>query len=198
MAVKGVFEIFNEAAGLASDNDKANFLRENGNYFAVKSIIQGCYDPNIKFLLPEGTPPYQTADGISVETRLHSMAKRFDIFVEGGRPVATQTKREMLFIELLESIHPSDAEIVVRMKEKRDPVDGINRRVAALAFPELFPFLDASELNDTGEASQPSASPKNVNTNSGRKRASPGTKKVATGTRKTTTRTKKTTKPAEE
>lgn len=136
---KGVFEVFAEAAKQETDEQKAAFLSQHGQHYAIKSIIQGCFHPNVKFLLPEGLPPFQQADPVEVETRLYSLAKRFDIFVEGGRPVASQTKREMLFIELLESIHPKDADILNRMKDKKDPVDGITQKVAHLAFPDLVP-----------------------------------------------------------
>lgn len=148
MATPGVFEVFKEAAKQETEEQRAQFLQRYGDHFAIRSILQGCFDPKIKFLLPTGKAPYSEPDGIQVETRLYSLAKRFDIFVEGGRPVASQAKREILFIELLESIHPEDAKILVRMKDKMEPVPGINRRVAALAFPALFPGVDTTKVED--------------------------------------------------
>ena len=67
------------------------------------------------------------------------MAKKLDLFIEGGRPVATQTKREMLFIEMLESVHPEDAKILLNMVQKSAPVKGITKAVVKQAFPDLLP-----------------------------------------------------------
>ena len=137
--VKGVFEIFNEAAKLKSVKAKAKYLQEEGDMFAIRTILQGCFHPAIEFLLPDTVPPYSETDGTQVETRLHTMAKKLDLFIEGGRPVATQTKREMLFIEMLESIHPEDAKILLNMVIKQPPVKGITKAVVKQAFPDLLP-----------------------------------------------------------
>ena len=93
----------------------------------------------IILILPEGDPPYQVNDPVSVETRLHALVKKLDLFIEGGRPVATQSKREMLFIEMLESVHPDDAQILLRMKDKKDPWPGMSHLVAHMAFPDIIP-----------------------------------------------------------
>lgn len=136
--MKGVFEIFNEVAKLKSNKAKAEALKQY-DMFSIRTILQGCFHPNVKFLLPDSVPPYAEADGVQVETRLHNLAKKLDIFIEGGRAVATQSKREMIFIELLESVHPRDAEILINMTLKQAPVKGITKAVVNMAFPSLLP-----------------------------------------------------------
>ncbi len=136
--IKGVFEVFKHTAAKETAEEKAAFLKQNET-FALRTILQGCYHPGIKFLLPEGEPPFQLNDPVSVETRLHALVKKLDLFIEGGRPVANQSKREMLFIELLESVHPDDAVILIRMKDKKDPWAGMSHSVAHMAFPDLIP-----------------------------------------------------------
>lgn len=160
MATPGVFEVFGELAKLKSESEKVTFLKKWGDNFAIKSILQGCYNPNVKFLLPEGSPPYQENDPTMVETRLYGMSKRFNMFVEGGRNIASQTKREMLFIELLESIHPLDAKIVLNMVAKTDPVEGMTQRIAHLAFPDLIPEPAAVVEEEVVEAEVVEAKPK--------------------------------------
>ena len=159
MATPGVYEVFGELAKLESESEKVTFLKKWGDNFAIKSILQGCYNPNVKFLLPAGSPPYQENDPTMVETRLYGMAKRFNMFVEGGRNIASQTKREMLFIELLESIHPEDAKIVLNMVAKTDPVEGMTQNVAHLAFPDLIPE-PAVVVEEVVEAEVVEAKPK--------------------------------------
>lgn len=134
----GVFEIFKLVSEQKTAKAKATTLQEH-DCFAIRSVLQGCYHPAVKFLLPDSVPPYGEADGVQVETRLHSMVKRFDIFVEGGRATSTQTKREMLFIELLESVHPEDAKILLNMIAKKDPYAGTTEAVVRAAFPDLLP-----------------------------------------------------------
>lgn len=135
---KGIFEVLLHASKQDTFDDKVNYLRSNDS-FALRTVLQGCYHPAVKFLLPEGDPPYQVNDPVSVETRLHSLIKKVDLFIEGGRPVATQSKREMLFIEILESVHPEDAKILLRMKDKKDPFPGITQDLAHAAFPDVIP-----------------------------------------------------------
>ena len=47
-------------------------------------------------------------------------------------------KREKIFLGLLESVHPKDAELVVGMINKKLPVDGITKNVVKEAFPNLI------------------------------------------------------------
>lgn len=136
---KGVFEIFKEAVKLKSMKAKAAYLKEHANNFACRSVLQGCFHPAIKFLLPDSIPPYSETDGSQVETVLHSQARKFDIFIEGGRPVANQSKREMIFIEMLETVHPEDAKILLNMIQKKPPVKGLTEKVVKEAFPDLLP-----------------------------------------------------------
>tara|TARA_R110000772_G_scaffold145543_1_gene255580 strand:- start:9536 stop:10336 length:801 start_codon:yes stop_codon:yes gene_type:complete len=142
---QGVFEIMRMAASQPVDAAKAAYLKQRGDNAAIRTILQGCFHPAIQFALPDDLPPYSEGDPVSVETRLYSMIKRFDIFVHGGRPVASQAKREMIFIETLESIHPLDAKIVVNMVQKKDPYPGITIEVAREAFPELIPPAEEVE-----------------------------------------------------
>lgn len=56
-------------------------------------------------------------------------------------PKATQLKdykRESMFIQLLEGIHPEDAKIVLQVKDKK-PFKGISAAVVKEAFPSILP-----------------------------------------------------------
>ena len=139
---KGIFEIFAENAKLRGA-DKAAHLKANENY-ALKTILQGCYHPNVKFLLPDTPPPYSESDPIGIETRVYSQIRKFDLFIEGGRNV-NQTKREMIFIETLESIHPEDAKILINMVAKKDPYKGITEKIVREAFPSLLPEPESTK-----------------------------------------------------
>jgi len=134
---KGVYELFNTCVSYSPRAKQVAYLQQVCDNYAVRTILQGAFSSNIKFLLPDSQPPYSEGDSTMVETRLLNLAKKLDIFVENGRPVATQSKREQLWLELLESVHPQDAKLLIRMSQKQEPVKGITESLVREAFPDL-------------------------------------------------------------
>ena len=86
----------------------------------VKQILIHAFHPKIKFLLPPGTPPYVfrgTPEGFPMT--LYPEVRKFYLFCEGGGANIDGMKREQIFIELLETIHPDEAQVVIAMKDKK-------------------------------------------------------------------------------
>lgn len=136
----GVFEVFERTLQQPNTEAKVACLQQLGNNYAVRTILQGCFHPAVQFNIPNGAPPYSQQDGTQVETRLHYFAKKLDYFVVGSqRVVKNDTKRQLMFIEMLESVHPKDAEILINMKDKKPPVKGITENLVRKAFPDLLP-----------------------------------------------------------
>jgi hypothetical protein len=119
-------------------NDKVALLQQLATE-PVLIILKYAFDPNIKFLLPEGAPPYKPCDFLDQESRLYSELRRLYLFVEGGNPSLTKVKREFLFIQLLESIDKQDAELLCAVKDKKLPYKGMTAAVVKKAFPGLLP-----------------------------------------------------------
>lgn len=92
----------------------------------VLIILKYAFDPSIKFILPEGAPPYKPCDFLDQEGRLYAELRRLYLFVEGGNPSLTKVKREYLFIQLLESIDKQDAEMLCAVKDKKLPYKGLS------------------------------------------------------------------------
>ena len=69
---------------------------------------------------------------------LYSEARKFYLFVKDGHPGLTNLKRESLFITMLESVDPKDAELLIGMKDKKLPYKGINVAIVTEAFPGLI------------------------------------------------------------
>jgi len=106
----------------------------------LHSVFQLTYNSHISWLLPPGTPPYRPLDpDLDQEGRLIAELKNFSYFIANdGKPVqpdAKQMRREQLFIRILESIEPEDAELVIQMKERE--IRGVSKNVVQKAFPEL-------------------------------------------------------------
>ncbi len=137
---KEVFEIFEDFTKLKARKDKIAFLREQGNEVpAVKDVVRGAFDTRLKFVLPEGKPPYTPNRPESVPSSLRMLHRQFGDYVEGARSTAMgQIKRETRFIQLLESIHAEDALIVLDMVAKKPPVKGLTKKIVEEAFPNLL------------------------------------------------------------
>ena len=112
-------------------------LRANDT-FALRVILQAVYDSNVKFALPEGSPPYKPNELVDQEHVFHKDARMIQYFVEGFHPDLAQTKRESMFIEFLERLAPKDAEMLLQAKDKK-PLKGITRQHVTEALPGLIP-----------------------------------------------------------
>jgi hypothetical protein len=120
-------------------DEKIAALRANADRSPIIfQILKYMFDPNIKFLLPKGSPPYKELD-FDEPGRLYVEARKLYLFIEGGHPTLTQLKRESLFISLLENISPEDAKLLVAMKEKKSPYKGLTKNLVSTAFPGLIP-----------------------------------------------------------
>lgn len=133
----GIFQILEKAAEPKAVADRIAVLREN-NSTALQTILKYAYDPSIVWDLPEGAPPYKPCPYPAQEMRLFAEIRRLYLFIKGGNPNLNKLRRETLFIELLESIHPEDAKILVSIKDKKLPYKSLNAKVIKEAFPGLI------------------------------------------------------------
>jgi hypothetical protein len=132
-----ISHIITNAAALKTEAEKVQYLQQH-NSTALTTVLQYALDKRAKWDLPAGDPPYKPSDlTFDNEGMLYSEARRLYLFLEGGNPNLTQFKREMLFIGLLESIHPDDSKIILMAKNKKMP-KGITKKIVNLAFPGLI------------------------------------------------------------
>lgn len=133
-----IYEILERASKLKKKEEKVEFLRQNG-VAPLQTVLKYALDPNVKWLLPEGPAPYKPSEiAVENEGMLYSQARTLYLYVEGGNPALTPSRRQMLFVNLLESIHPKDAELLVAIKDKKLPYKGITKEIVLEAFPGLF------------------------------------------------------------
>ena len=120
------------------DGKKAVLVRyDNG---ALREILKYAFHPDIKFLLPPGNPPYKSVvDETDNPTYLYGLVRKLYLFVEGGNPNLATKRREYLFIEMLESIHPDEAELLLQVKDKKIKCRGLTYNLIKETFPELLP-----------------------------------------------------------
>lgn len=137
MARKAISWILDFASKLPNEEEKIKCLRANESG-PILTILKFCYDPNIKWALPEGEPPYTPSEFPNLDNMLWSEARRLYLFIEGGNPNLKQLKRESMYVELLQTVHPSDAKLLIAIKDKELPYPGLNSKIVLKAFPGLY------------------------------------------------------------
>lgn len=127
-----------------SEQDEANLVSalRAADHPVIRKLLYYAFDPKVKFLLPEGAPPYKPCDFLDQEGRFYTEVRKMYLFIEGGNPNLTKLKREMLFIQLLESIGKGDAELLVAIKDKKLPFSNITEKVVREAFPGLLSEIE--------------------------------------------------------
>lgn len=119
--------------------DKIKVIRDN-NIMALRDVLQGIFDPAISFKLPAGAPPYTENKPNTAPSSLLRHHRFFKYFVAGVGECErlNNTKREKMFIDTLEAIHPEDAKIVISMVAKKSPVKGLTKKLVQEALPDLI------------------------------------------------------------
>jgi len=133
----GVAETLKMVSNLNTEEERVVMLQKNHSVPLV-NILKGAFDPGIKWLLPDGDPPYKPNNLHDQEGSLYSQARKLYLFVEGGNPNLNQLKREALFIELLETVDHEDAKLLIAMKDKKIPYPNITASLVNKAFPGLL------------------------------------------------------------
>lgn len=109
----------------------------NGRNGAIKPLLQWAFDENINSTLPEGKTPYGSNAAPAsdlAETSLRFEHKQFKYFVTEQVP---SSKREALWIGLLEGIPKEEAEMLDLIKDGVWAFPNITKEIAKEAFPEI-------------------------------------------------------------
>lgn len=134
-----VFEILEKVENAKTKQEKISVLQSN-DIMPLLDVLRGTFDESIQWNLPGGTPPYTPNNPESSPTTLLKQHLKFKYFVKGLRESTSLNtiKRERMFIDILESIHPRDAEILVSMINKKSPVKSLTKQLVKEAFPKLI------------------------------------------------------------
>ena len=139
-----IFEILELASKQRSNAKKVEVLKTYEND-ALKSIFIWNFDDTVISMLPEGEVPYgdlndqnvysgtlsgnlsreatggESATGQDLDGRGKTSLRReyqnLYHYVKGGNNTLTSIRREMMFINLLQGLHPKEAEVVILTKD---------------------------------------------------------------------------------
>lgn len=142
----GISEILKLAAKEKTIEERVAVLRKYDND-CLRILVRMSKDKDLQWELPITEdpltdPPYKPLPSTANEHgRLYMEYKKLYLFMKGGNPNLKQTKREYLFIQLLESIDPEDAKLLLAVVRKQLPYKEINTRVINAAWPDLLKGL---------------------------------------------------------
>lgn len=132
---EAVFELFERINNLDEDSQVIELqAAANGR---LQELLQYALDPNIEFDLPEGPAPFTQTEEVTTHGLFWQEIRRLYVFVKGRTQLSGQ-RREHLFIEMLENIHPKDAALLQNIKDKIWPYEYIKPETVLRAFPGLF------------------------------------------------------------
>lgn len=133
----GIAEFLEKVSKLKKTEDKINAIKHNDS-LVLRVILQAAFDPTVKFLLPEGPVPYKPNGLVDQQNVLINEIRKIGYFIEGPYPNLPNIKRETMFIELLETVDPKDAELLVAIKDKKLPFKGITIQHVREGLPGIF------------------------------------------------------------
>ena len=122
-------EVLDKVAKAKTKKQKIELLRQNITD-GLRMVLKSSFDPRIEWELPEGDVPYtpnEAPEGTEHNMLVHE-ARTLYHYIKGGNPQLTQNRRENMFIQLLEGLHQSEAEIIVSAKDK-----GLHRKYKGLS-----------------------------------------------------------------
>ena len=134
-----VNEILDYVSGQKSKIAKVEALKEYRND-ALVSILIWNFDETVISMIPEGDVPFTPNDSPegTDHTSLRREQRNLYHFVKGGNDALNNLRRESMFIQMLEGLHPNEARVVVLAKDGRLHEDyAVTYDQVAEAYPDI-------------------------------------------------------------
>jgi hypothetical protein len=140
--MKNIYEVFDEFEAVTTKEERMLVIEKNLSKTLV-DVLQFTFHPECKWKVKEMPENYKIPDtkpGIS-RCQLSTEIRKLYLFQE-GHPEAEKLsprKQNELLIQLLESIEPREAEVIIGIFKKDQGVKGLNYKFVKEAFPNLIP-----------------------------------------------------------
>ena len=114
-----ISEVLQKVSNAKTKAQKVKLLQEH-NTAALRSLLIVNYDESVVSLLPPGEVPYTPNDAPAgtEHTKLEHEYRKLYLFFKGGSSSLKQSKREDLFIQMLEGLEKTEASALVLAKDK--------------------------------------------------------------------------------
>jgi hypothetical protein len=154
------FEVLDLVSKQRTKAKKVEVLREYGDN-SLKAILIWNFDDSIISVLPPGEVPYFGDDDKSLSekieeavqqmgdsrslgvndkkyTMIRSEYTKFYNFIKGGNDGLSSLRRESIFIQILEGLHPLEAEIICLCKDKNlQSRYKLDKQIVTEAYPDI-------------------------------------------------------------
>jgi hypothetical protein len=161
------YEVLNLASKQRTNAKKVEVLKKYGDP-SLKALFIWNFDESLISMLPEGDVPYasvgeQNSFGGTVSGKINDAVSkmsemgsnslgmndqgrstirkeytRFYNFIRGGNDGLSSLRRETMFINVLEGLHPLEAEILILVKDKKlETKYKITKQIVSDAYPDI-------------------------------------------------------------
>ena len=141
--MKNLYEVFDEFENAKNKQERMNVIERNLSH-NLTNVLQLTFHPDFKWKvkeLPENYKiPTDLLPGLTYDS-LNAQIRRLYMFREGD-PTAeslTEKRRAELLLQILESIEPREAEVILGIFQKDLGVKGLDYKFVKEAFPDLLP-----------------------------------------------------------
>ena len=135
-----IHEIFELVSEQRTKAKRVEILKEYRDD-SVTAVLIWNFDQRVQSAIPDGQVPYEPND-VPVGTDHTSLRREWKTlyhFIKGGNNTLSGLRRESMFIQLLEGLHPKEAEIIclVKDKELESEYPKVTIDVVKEAFPDI-------------------------------------------------------------
>ena len=131
-----ILELVNEQKTKAKKVDVLREYRDD----SLTAILIWQFDDSVHSAMPEGQVPYKPNE-VPVGTDHTSLRREWKTlyhFIRGGNDTLNNLRRETMFVQMLEGLHPKEAEIICLVKDKRlTDVYNVTRAQVEEAYPDI-------------------------------------------------------------
>ena len=132
-----ISEILEKVSKAKTKKEKVDILQKN-DHQSLRMVIKSSFDPKIEWVLPDGDVPFtrnEAPEGTEHSSLSYESRKLYH-FIKGGNPQITQNKRETMFVQMLEGLHQTEADVLVAAKDKKlhQVFKGLSKNVVQEAF----------------------------------------------------------------
>ena len=140
--MKNVYEIFDEFEAAASKKEKMDVIGKNLSK-TLHDVLLLTFHPDCQWLIDEVPDNYKITDipaGMS-RCQLSTEIRKLYLFQKGHATAESLNPRKQneLLIQLLESLEPREAEVVIGIFKKDQGVKGLTYKFVKEAFPNMLP-----------------------------------------------------------
>ena len=141
--MKNIFEVFDEFEMARNKKDRMAVIEKNLSKTLVQ-VFELAFHPNYEWLITEMPDNYKIPSDVLpgiTSAQLSNQIRKMYMFRKGDEMAEklTPQKRNELLLQILESLEPREAEVIIGIFQKDLGVKGLDYKFIKEAFPQLLP-----------------------------------------------------------